>query len=152
MENKIIITTSVLEDVKELTPNLRQADINEVTALGSEPYKSLLKGFIFSDKCFSAKLQNKTIGMFGVSSYNMPKGFGVIWFLGSDECTKHPVTFVKQGIKYINKYLLKYDILLNIVDSRNTSHIKWLKAIGMTVTNPTNINNIKFYQFYKVKE
>jgi hypothetical protein len=151
VDNKITIVSSVLEDVFELAPNLRQDDIQEVNALGLVPEQSLLRGFVFSKECFSAKRQGKTIGMFGVSEYGMPKGFGSIWFLGSDECTKIPVTFVKEGIRYTQELMQKYDILINAVDSRNTSHIEWIQRIGMSLSNPIMINGYEFLQFYKVK-
>lgn len=150
-DNKITIISAALEDVHELVPNLRQDDINELKALGITPEQSLLRGLIYSDECYAVRFQNKTIGLFGVSDYNMPKGFGSIWFLGSDECTNHPITFVKQGIKYVNKWLQKYDVLLNAVDIRNTSHIEWIKRIGLSISNSVIVNGYQFLQFYKVK-
>jgi hypothetical protein len=151
VDNRITIVSSVLEDVYELAPNLRQGDINEVNALGLVPEQSLLRGFVFSKECFSAKHKGKTIGMFGVSEYGMPKGFGSIWFLGSDECTRHPITFVKEGIRYTQELMQKYDIIINAVDSRNTSHVEWIQRIGMSLSNPIIINGYEFLQFYKVK-
>lgn len=151
MDNKIEIISSVLEDVFELALNLRQDDINEVQAIGSTPERGLLKGFIFSDECYSVKFKGQTIGIFGLTTYDMPKGFGSIWFLGSDECTNHPVTFVKEGIRYTNKWLQKYDIIINAIDIRNKSHIEWIKRIGMNLSSPVYINGYEFLQFYKVK-
>lgn len=145
------IISSVLDDVFELAPNLRLDDINEVTALGSNPEGSLLKGFIYSDKCYTVKLNNKTIGMFGVSSYEMPKGFASIWFLGSDDLFTIPITFVKEGRNYINSFMQDYDILVNAVDSRNVSHIKWIDRCGMSFASSILINGIEFIQFYKIK-
>ena len=153
MENpneKIVITQAILEDVFELQ-TLRQDDINELKALGLTPQQSLLRGYIFSDECYAVKWKNKTIGLFGVSSFSFPKGFGSIWFLGNDEVTKHPITFVKEGIRYINKWLQKYDILINAVDRRNISHIDWIQRVGMNISNPIMINGYEFLQFYKVK-
>lgn len=147
----INIVSSVLEDVFELAQNLRQEDINELKALNSTGEQSLLKGFVFSDECYTAKLNGKTIGMFGISTFDMPKGFGSIWFLGSNECELFPITFVKEGIKFTNKWLQKHDILINAVDARNISHIEWTKRIRMEISNPIFINGYKFLQFYKVK-
>ena len=152
MGNGLKIEESVLGDVYELAPNLRQDDINEIHALELTPSQSLLRGYVYSDECYSVKFNNKVIGMFGVSGYGMAKGFGSIWFLGSDETTKHPIAFVKEGRNYIRKFLQKYDILINAVDSRNHSHIKWLKHIGLNVTTPIIINGYEFLQFYGTKE
>lgn len=56
--------------------------------------------------------------MFGISEYDMPKDFGSIWYLGSDECTKHPFTFVREGLKFTQQWLRKYKILINAVDNK----------------------------------
>ena len=131
---------------------MRQEDINEAAALNLTPQRALLRGYVFSDECYSVKFKGEVIGMFGVSKYDLPKGFGSVWYFGSDECSKHPFTFVKGGIKYTKQWLQEYDILLNAVDSRNTIHIEWLKRIGMTISTPIYINGYKFLQFYKLKK
>lgn len=135
----------------KLALNLRCDDINETAALNLTPKQALLRGFVLSDECYSVKFKGAVIGMFGVAKYNMPKGFGSIWFFGADECTNHSFTFVKGGIKFTTKWLEKYDILINAVDSRNTSHIKWLRHIGMVISSPIMINGFEFLQFYKLK-
>lgn len=152
MKNKVYIETSVLQDVFVLAPNLRQDDKNEAMALNLTPQSALLRGFVYSDECYTVKFKNQPIGMFGVSKYDMPNRFASVWYFGSDECTNHPFTFVKQGIIYTNRWLEDYDILINAVDSRNKSHIEWLRRIGMTITSPIFINGYKFLQFYKIKE
>lgn len=151
MDNKIRIISSTLDDVLDLQSHLRVADIRELEALGSTPSKSLLKGFIYSSECFTVYEGNKVIGIFGYGSWNLPKGFGTIWFLGSEECRNHPITFVKEGIKYVKRALEKYQILINCVDSRNTESIKWLQAIGMSLSSSIKINGNEFIQFYKVR-
>jgi hypothetical protein len=150
--NKIVnIVPSVLDDVFDLEPNLRLDDINELEAQGSSPMKSLLRGFVYSDKCFTVKLNNKIIGMFGVCSFGQPKGFASIWFLGSDDLLTIPRIFITEGRNYINKFMQDYDIIVNAVDSRNVSHIKWIEKCGMILSSPIFINGIEFKQFYKTK-
>ena len=151
MDNKIYIEVSVLDDVFKLAQNLRLDDIREAAALNLKPEQALLRGFVLSEECYSVKFRGEVIGMFGVAKYNMPEGFGSVWFFGSDECTKHPFTFVRGGIEYTKSWLQKYDILINAVDSRNTSHISWLRSIGMTISNPIMINGFEFLQFYKLR-
>ena len=151
MDNKITLKESTLEDIFELETSLRVEDINELTAIGSNPSKALLRGFIYSDDCVSVWAKNKVIGMFGVSSCGLPKGFATIWFLGSDDLFNYPITFVKEGIKYVNKNLQKYDILFNAIDKRNTQHIEWLKRIGMNFSSSVFINGFEFIQFFKVR-
>lgn len=151
MNNGVYIENSVLTDVFNLAPNLRREDVDEALAINLAPETALLQGYIFSKECYSVKYKKQVIGMFGLSTFNVPKNQALIWFLGSDECSNHPITFVKQGIKFTNKWLQEYDILLNVVDNRNKSHIEWLKSIGVTISTPIMINGHKFLQFYKIK-
>lgn len=152
MDNKVIIEPSVAGDVLELKDNLRTEDISECQACGHTPTEALARGYIFSDECYSAKVNGKTEAMFGVSSTKQPDGFGAVWYLGSDESFKHPISLVREGRKQINKWLEKYRVLYNAVDKRNEKHIAWLKHIGFTISNPVNINGYEFYNFYKIKE
>ena len=148
-----IIVSSQAEDVLELKDNLRAEDIAECEAGGSTPAKSLLDGFTYSDKCYSVKKDGKTIAMFGVSSYNQPKGVGIIWFLGSDEVFKHPIALVKDSQKYIDKWFEEFQTLCNTIDKRNQKHIEWLKHLGfMFVEKPILINNYEFLIFYKRRQ
>lgn len=150
MDRKVKIVESVVNDVYDLAPRLRQDDINEIQALGYKPEQSLLQGLIYSDICYSAIYKGKVIGMFGTTNYNLPDKWGSIWFLGSDETTEVPIAFVKEGKKLLKKAFQKYDILINAVDSRNTSHIKYIEHIGLTISNPIIINGYKFLQFYGI--
>ena len=152
MDNKLIIKKSKLQDVFNLKDRLRKDDIEELEALGSNPQTALLRGYIYSEECFSVFEGDKIIGMFGRSSFNMPVDICSIWFLGSDECLKHPVSFVKQGFKFINESLKIYRVIQNKVYAKNLSHIKWLKRLGVTFMQPQLINGNEFIQFYKIRK
>ena len=152
MGNKVIIVPSVAEDVFELKDNLRAEDIAECQACGRTPQEALMEGYVWSE-CYSAKVNGKTEAMFGVSSYQQPKGYGVVWYLGSDESFRHPIALVKGGREYSRKWLEKFNILYNVVDARNVRHIAWLKHIGFTFTgNKVDVNGYDFLQFFKTKE
>lgn len=151
MDNKVLIVPSVAEDVFELKDNLRAEDIEEVRACGHTPEEALMMGYLWSD-CYSAKVNGKTEAMFGVSFYQQPKNFGLVWFLGSDEVFKHPVTLVKSGREFVQKWLKKYTVLYNAVDARNTRHIAWLRHIGFIFTDSVDVNGYEFLNFYKTKE
>ena len=151
MNKTVIITPSVANDVAELQDNLRAEDVAECQACGHTPAEALLMGFVTSE-CYSAKVNGKTEAMFGVSSFQQPKGYGVIWYLGSDESFKHPIALVKGGRKYVKQWLEKYDVLYNAVDARNERHIAWLKHIGFIFTDSIDVNGYEFLNFYLKKE
>jgi len=150
VDNRVVILPSKASDITELKDNLREEDIAECQACGHTPLEALTIGYTWSE-CYSAKVRGKTEAMFGVSGYNQPKGYGVIWYLGSDESFKHPIALVKGGREYTSKWLEKYDVLFNAVDARNTKHIAWLKHIGFTFIDPIMVNGYEFLQFYKSK-
>lgn len=150
--HKLEIRKSVLDDVFELALRLRPDDVREVLAVGSNPRKSLLLGFIYSDTCYTAVAGNQVLGMYGASNHNLAKGFASIWCLTAPQMEKYPIAFVKEGKRFLDKCLQQYDIVMNRVDSRNTLHIKWLKHIGVTLTNSVLINGVEFIQFYKTRE
>lgn len=144
MENKgLIIRSSKGTDVIDLKDNLRQADINEITALGSNPLNSLLSGYLFSDECYTALINNKVCGMFGYVRQT-----NCVWFLGSDLINSVPKEWINTGKQYINRFLQFSPILKNTVSTDNKLHIKWLKRMGAKFSAPYLINNHYFQDFY----
>ena len=148
----LIIQPSQAEDVFELKDNLRSEDIAECRAGGLTPQQALLNGYVWSDECYSAKVNGKTEAMFGVCSQNQLEGVGVIWYLGSEETMRHPIAMVRDSQQYINNWFKKYRMLWNVVDSRNTTHINWLKHLGFIFTGDVMVNGHRFIRFYKNKE
>lgn len=148
MADKIEIKNAATDDVLNITYHLRAADIEEIIIKGSTAKDALLNAYKNSYECKVLLLKNKRIGIYGIS----PKG--IIWFLGTDDIEKHPFFFVRTGKKVINKWLKKHKILWNIVDSRNITHIKWLKLIGAKInyTKKIIINGVRFHPFSIVRK
>lgn len=149
MENKkykFMVTPTKAEDVIALSSNLRKEDLEELSILGYTPYGSLMDGFLFSDECWTAFVDNHILGMFG---YN--KQTQSIWFLGNDlsRLTKREWLLVAK--KYINRWLNESPVLSNTVYTKNTLHIKWLKRMGAKFSAPFIINNHLFQDFYFIK-
>ena len=62
MESKVTVTDSLLEDVYVLIPLLRREDVREIKALGHTAEQALLNGFIYSDKCYTVRVDNEIAG------------------------------------------------------------------------------------------
>ena len=73
------------------------------------------------------------ICMFGTHPSEM-EGYGVIWFLGSDELKKHKYLVVKMCLEIIPELTKGYKVLYNFVDARHTQARKWLKLLGFQET------------------
>lgn len=145
------IRQSKFSDIYSLAKNLREEDKEELEALGETPLNSLKAGIRTGEKCFTVLVDGKIAGMYGYSKKDINNS-SIIWFLGSRDCDKVPVAFVKEGRKLVNE-LTKDRDLRNIVYSGNKSHITYLKYLGFTVAEnyPVEINNHYFYYFYKKK-
>ena len=148
--NKIKTKKSKLSEVYQLAPRLREDDIKEVIAVGSTPLESLKNGVKKSTECISAyNAKNQIIGMYGYTL--IPNNVAIVWFLGTDEIEKYPLTFVKEGRNFINKLIQRGLTVTNYVYSKNLTHIKFIKCLGCSIDfkNPINVNNEVFYRFYK---
>lgn len=151
MVDKLIIKKSKLSEVYNLAPRLREDDEREVKAAGRTVKEALEEGFYKGKECYSVFTQNnKLIGMFGYSI--IEKDVATIWFLGSDEIEKYPLTFVKEGKKFINRLNKKYT-LVNCVHSKNITHIKYIEHLGCQIKYdiPVFSRGEIFYPFIKNK-
>lgn len=146
-KDKIIVTPTKAEDVMDLVHNLRLEDVEEIEALGNIPLVSLFNGFLFSDECYTAFVDNYIIGIFGYCSQNKR-----IWFLGSELSKKTKREWLINAKHYINHFLKKEPILMNTVLTKNKLHIQWLKRIGAKFSAPYFINNHCVQDFYIIRQ
>ena len=63
----------------------------------------------------------KTAGMAGVDPG------GLIWMLTTPAIEEYPITFAREAKRYVER---QKGLLWNIVDERNTVHLKLLKFLG----------------------
>ena len=146
MENNFMIKITKAEDVKNLIGSLRQDDLDEITAMGSNELNSLMNGFLLSDECYSVFVNNHIVGMFGFN-----KQTSSIWFLGSDGCNHCKRQWLRTAGYYIRHFLEISPILTNTVSIKNILHINWLKRMGAIFSAPYMINNQYFQDFYIIK-
>lgn len=128
------VTESEYEDIKKIASGLRQADANEIDALGREPEEAIEESYFGSKpKCYTFIGKGVPAAMFGVVPFEENERWGSIWLLGTDRVTNViPISFLKWTKKFLPTLLEPYDMVCNIVDARNTVHIKWIKWLGFT--------------------
>jgi len=130
-----------LEAAYHVASNLRQDDLREcVEGHGIQPTIDIplasLRGF-----CRSFTMPNgETAGMVGIIDDK-------IWMLCTPAIHKYPITFARESKKFIDSRTEPY--LWNVVDKRNTVHIKLLKFLGFTFHEelPFGPNNLPFIRF-----
>lgn len=71
-----------------------------------------------------------------------------IWMLCTPAIHQYPLTFAREAKRFIDS---RTEYLWNVVDKRNTVHIKLLKFLGFTLHEelPFGPNNLPFIRFSK---
>jgi hypothetical protein len=113
---KFMVKATKAEDALYLAENLRKEDLEEMTILGHPPFISLMDGFLFSDECWTAFVDNHIMGMFGFNKETQS-----IWFLGSELSRKTKREWLIVAKEYINRFLNQSPILTNTVSTNNKS-------------------------------
>jgi len=143
-------------DAVSIAPILRAADRQECIAHIGLPPEKFLPGMVALCELSFAQCANdgRCIGLFG--AHPMP-GFddvGQIWMVATDEMLQYSRQLLREGGTWIDRLHERFHVLTNLVDARNTTHIRWIKWSGFTLlaTQPHyGAAGIPFIEFVKVK-
>lgn len=117
-------------DLLPLTRTLRRADLAEIAAhSGLSPHAAILRGVCASEVvCTIVGLKGEPVGVFGVGAA------GCLWMLGSDALAQGRLgrQFLRECRSYVDILQRGYPLLFNVIDARNTVHIRWLRWMGCT--------------------
>ena len=135
-----------LEAATEVASNLRPDDLREVeVGHGIDP---TVLPFLMSQNrsyVYFTVPDGKTAGMAGVGKE------GDIWMLYTPDIHRYPITFAREAKRYVDSRT--EPLLWNIVDSRNTAHLKLLKFLGFKFLRKLKHgpNNVTFIEFCRVR-
>ncbi len=137
------------KDIDALSGRLRDADEKEVIAAGNKNGEdSLRQSFARSSLRYSVDIDGIPVAMFGVVRDSILGGSANVWFLGAPELARIKKTFVRLSRRFIRTFLIQYDTLWNMVDSRYPQSISWLKSCGASFQpDPIMLNGVEFYAF-----
>lgn len=143
------------DDVLYLSQNLRDRDVEELDATGSDPFKALSTGFQLSKPCYTLLSKDgEAVGMLGVGEGAYP-GMGAIWMLGSKGIEEFPMTLLKNSRKALDQLWEETDYagFYNYVYSKNQLHIDWLKWLGFSFLRTVQAGpyNRDFIEFVKLR-
>ena len=133
-----------LEAAIEVASNLRPEDRREVEeGHGVDSYTSIISKAQEGSCVYFNVPNGKTAGMAGVEDD------GCIWMLTTDAIYDYPLTFARESKRYVERHSDKR--LWNIIDKRNTVHLKLLKFLGFEFLEEIfhGPNNLPFIKFYK---
>lgn len=123
--------------IKELAASLRQADREELTAIGVEDFEAALKlSLDTSDHAFLVMTEDqRMICIFGISLIETEYGRG-IWFLGSELLREYRREFLTNSYAVLEQWKKQYGKLYNYVSCNNKKTIRWLKWLGANLSEP----------------
>ena len=139
------------DDANLFADKLREADKEEIRAAsGWSSVDALSYGIAKSNVTFVAETEDgEPICIFGVSEHPLQKGWGIPWMVGTDLIQDYFVAFLRDGKQTLLPLITTlYPNLVNLVDSRNTVHIRWLRLMGFEIdTRPMIMTdpNVPFY-------
>ena len=133
------------EAAREVASHLRPDDLREVVeGHGLDPMDELLRVARIGSAVYFTVPDGKTAGLAGIEED------GRIWMLCTSAIHKYPITFAREAKRFIDSRT--EPILWNVVDARNTAHIKLLKYLGFKFlrTVPFGPNQLPFIEFCKL--
>lgn len=131
---EIVIRPTEPDDVNLLIENLRKSDRAECEAYGSPEIATEIRLSVLSSYlCWSAFADGELGCIIGVSPISMLGGVGSPWMLGTPVLDKHRRVLVRLAPGYIATMLESFPHLMNFVHAKNTSSIRWLKALGFAI-------------------
>ncbi len=134
-----------VEAAIEVASNLRPDDRREIEeGWGLDPMDVLTKSAQRRTGVWFEVPNGKTAGMAGVD-----KG-GIIWMICTPAIHEYPVTFAREAKRFVESRT--EPLLWNIVDKRNTVHLKLLKFLGFKFLREISHgpNNLSFIEFCRV--
>ncbi len=138
------------EDIDELLPHVRQADVDEFTAAtGHSPREVMEDGLKYSRVAWTGRINDEVVCIFGVAGHSLLSPKGAPWLVGSDKLEGSSKAFLRRCRKYAVKMLREYPVLENYVDARNETAIRWLKWLGFEFDEPEpyGVARLPFHRF-----
>jgi hypothetical protein len=127
------LTPALFEDGLELAMHMRLSDYLEVhRANNQHPEEALLEGLEKSHKAWTMRTKKGALLAIG-GVVPLSEGLAMAWLLGSERIDNNQLSFMR-GSKELLKEMRAYGTLINVVDSQNTRSIRWLEALGFTVS------------------
>lgn len=122
------IVESKKSHVAAVYNNLRQADRDEIEALGKDAFTSLRQGFRESAPCYTWMYKDEPSALLGCVPYS--NGAAAIWMLGTDNIANHRYAFMKTCVPFHKELVRPYQLTANVVDERNEVHMRFIKYLG----------------------
>lgn len=155
---KILWSPAGLVDVNRMAPRVRKADLREWrTVTGDRDFMTRLNGArMISRVCYvgrdDADPRSRPFVIYGVVDLPGETGWGAIWLVATPTVSRFKASLYEDAperIQWVHDQGWYPKGLHNVVDSRNPTHVKWLKKVGATFPKGGDrmINGYLFHYF-----
>lgn len=124
------------DDAIWLTERLRTRDREEALASFEDIDTAIRHSITASPICDVAEIDGVGIFIIGCAPDTQVAGRGIPWLLGTKDVAHHPGALTKITKHYIVRFLERWPVLLNFVDERNVTSVRWLRRLGFTICEP----------------
>ena len=133
------------EHARALAPAMRPADRLEIQASGGweDPLPCLYDALDFSELAIAACFDGEVAALFGVgapedapASILCGPSTGVAWLLTGSAVDRYKLSFLKVCRQLLPVALEKYPTLVNAIDARHRSALRWAQWLGFEVCLP----------------
>ena len=136
----------------------RYEDVREICTANGAPIESPeLAAELIADDCmkypytFLCRCNGIPFAIVGTVMTSHPS-IRTVWCVGTDLIAEGGMDLLLWSKKIVSMMFSTTPILENYVDSRNKTHVKWLRCMGFTFTgNIVNIGGVPFRHFAKVR-
>lgn len=140
MGPRIVYRAAKKEDAATLADKMRLSDIRELVAVHGEELdiKELLERSI-KEAHHAAVAENtkrELLAIFGVSVCNKEANIASPWMLCAEKADEFSRELVRDGRRFVDEWRREFKGLINFVDARNTTSIRWLMRIGFKIHEP----------------
>ncbi|MCO7563571.1 hypothetical protein NJI34_00320 [Pseudomonas sp. S 311-6] len=136
------------EHIQALLTDMREADLVELRAIrGWAPEREVRHAVSTASHCAACVVDGKVVAIFGDSPHDAV--YGLPWMASTTWINQYRRQFLAECRPVIEGMRSRHQVLLNLVDVRNTLAIRWLKWLGFQFLPavPYGINGELFYPF-----
>ena len=120
---------ATVQDALRVAANIRKEDRREIEGLGHTP---LALVWCVETSAHATAFFNREGELSGIAGigHDDREGVGQVWMICTPAVEKNPVTFVRQAKLWLAEVGKDYQLLWNVMDSRNKLHRKAVKMLG----------------------
>lgn len=136
--------------IARIANRMRAIDRMECAAMGRTPKQALRSGVLYSEKAWTALVDDMPEAMFGVVLDSALTGEATPWMLGTDEVYRHGRELLMHGPAIVSLLGDSRLTLSNLVSSANSRALRLLTRWGFTVEDQEiEVGGVQFRRFVR---